>query len=454
MQEKIQIEHRINHFPKHPLCDVRNRAKLFSKRIRSHRVPDPESNLPECTKFGEQVAIDHMVVSKSSGGKEFLVLIVSDSFSGLVNAYPATSKGSDFVYSCLRHFVGLTFKNPDTVCRSDAAPGLVKAIRDLGWLPETALPRRWPHNSKCERMIQTFEECCRCLPLQAGFAVMPRLWPITCRYAAVAISIDKWENAFGTEFRGANYALGQLVFYRTKSQYKPKIDPNASPALMAGWKLEFGLRYKGVLSLWGYQSLREGKIVCVQAPDREVYTRDKVVFPFSDIAEQALENFSGPSTDGLEKFDPLPIPFIEDSPELRKKSRRLYITHGRIQKVGPTPGCRACLAYSPNHTPECVARHEEEFGQAMPVPTPLEPDELGEILDEALPPGMDFEYEPSIAPHDPMDDDLVPECPPEEPLEEEAGPVGDEDPVLGVTPGVSVTASIACDAAKYCLRIK
>ena len=121
-----------------------------------------------------------------------------DSFSGIVN-YPATSKGSDFVYSCLRHFVGLRFKNPDTVCRSDAAPQLVKAIRDLGWLPETALPRRWP---------------------------------ITCRYAAVAVSIDTWEKAFGTEFKGANYALGQL----------PKLDPNASPALMAGWKLEFGLR--------------------------------------------------------------------------------------------------------------------------------------------------------------------------------------------------------------------
>ena len=83
-----------------------------------------------------------MVVSKSSGGKEFLVLIVYDSFSVIANAYPATSKGSDFVYSCLRHFVGLRFKNPDTVCRSDAAPELVKAIRDLGWLPETALPRR------------------------------------------------------------------------------------------------------------------------------------------------------------------------------------------------------------------------------------------------------------------------------------------------------------------------
>ena len=47
----------------------------FSKRVRSHRVEDPESDLPDPTKFGEQVAIDHMIVSKSSGGREFVVLI-------------------------------------------------------------------------------------------------------------------------------------------------------------------------------------------------------------------------------------------------------------------------------------------------------------------------------------------------------------------------------------------
>ena len=63
--DAVSIEHRIKHVPKHPLCD-----------IRCHRVPGPESDLPESSKFGEQAAVDHMVVSKSSGGKEFLVLIV------------------------------------------------------------------------------------------------------------------------------------------------------------------------------------------------------------------------------------------------------------------------------------------------------------------------------------------------------------------------------------------
>ena len=31
--EAVSIEHRMSHFPKNPLCDICNRAKLFSKRI-------------------------------------------------------------------------------------------------------------------------------------------------------------------------------------------------------------------------------------------------------------------------------------------------------------------------------------------------------------------------------------------------------------------------------------
>ena len=90
--EAVPIGHRMSHFPKHPLCDICNRANLFSKRIRSHRVEDPESDLRDPTKFRGQVAIDHIIVSKSSGGREFVVLVVYDTFSGILNAYPASSK--------------------------------------------------------------------------------------------------------------------------------------------------------------------------------------------------------------------------------------------------------------------------------------------------------------------------------------------------------------------------
>jgi hypothetical protein len=71
---------------------------------------------------------------------------------------------------------------------------------------------------------------------------------------------------------------------------------------------------------------------------------------------------------------------------------------------------------------------------------------LEELLGEALPPGLGFEYEPSTASHDPLDDDLVPECPPPDVFPEDV-PAEDEDPIHGVTSGVAVTASIARDAA-------
>ena len=61
--EAVSIGHRMSHLPKHPLCDICNRVKLFFKRIKSHKVEDSESDLPDPTKFGEQVAIDHMIVS-------------------------------------------------------------------------------------------------------------------------------------------------------------------------------------------------------------------------------------------------------------------------------------------------------------------------------------------------------------------------------------------------------
>ena len=50
-----------------------------------------------------------------------------------------------------------------------------------------------------------------------------------------------------------------------------------------------------MLIVFDYDALREGKTACVQAPDREVYTRDTVVFPVADVAEKALDRFSDPS---------------------------------------------------------------------------------------------------------------------------------------------------------------
>ena len=113
------------------------------------------------------------------------------------------------------------------------------------------------------------------------------------------------------------------MFRRTKSQYKPKLEPNAQPTLMVGCKLEFGLRYKGASIVLDFDALREGRIMCVQAPGREVYTRDTPVFPLADVAKKALDRFSDLSIVDLDPQSPLRIPFVEDSPEMKEKSWRV-----------------------------------------------------------------------------------------------------------------------------------
>ena len=80
------------------------------------------------------------------------------------------------------------------------------------------------------------------------------------------------------------------MFYRTKSQYKPKLEPNAQPALMAGWKLEFGLRYKGVLIVLDYEALLKARLSLCQLRIVRftlVTMWFFMVFPLSEVAERA-----------------------------------------------------------------------------------------------------------------------------------------------------------------------
>ena len=67
----------------------------------------------------------------------------------------------------------------------------------------------------------------------------------------------RWELAFGREFRGPHYLLGPLGFVRTKDAGKFKFSPNAEPAISVGWRLDFGMRYRGVLQFVLYSHLRE-----------------------------------------------------------------------------------------------------------------------------------------------------------------------------------------------------
>ena len=114
-------------------------------------------------------------------------------------------------------------------------------------------------------------------------------------------------DCFDKEWKGPDYILGQLVFYRTKFQEKFKLSPNASPGLFGGWKLEFGFRYQGTCKIVDYEALKNGKLSVMLVPDREIYVRDEVVFPLCELAEKALKEFSDASVEDLGDIDSLPI---------------------------------------------------------------------------------------------------------------------------------------------------
>ena len=62
-----------------------------------------------------------------------------------------------------------------------------------------------------------------------------------------------------------------------------------------------------------------------------------MVFPLSEVAERALDRFFDPSIVDLDPQSPLPIPFVEDSTEMKEKSRRVYITLVGFKSLGQHP---------------------------------------------------------------------------------------------------------------------
>ena len=72
----------------------------------NRRVVDDESDIPEPTAFGQQLACGHMIVSRSSSGKEFVVFVVMDLFSNVFQAFPLSSKDTHSAKEALNQLIG------------------------------------------------------------------------------------------------------------------------------------------------------------------------------------------------------------------------------------------------------------------------------------------------------------------------------------------------------------
>ena len=112
LQDAASIEHKRLHIPKNPTCEVCQRSRMYRRRTNSKRHDPLESRgmLPEVTAFGERLACDFIIVSKSrTEGRDNVVLVVRDEFSGFVRAFPLGSRSSENINKHLLAFLGPSY---------------------------------------------------------------------------------------------------------------------------------------------------------------------------------------------------------------------------------------------------------------------------------------------------------------------------------------------------------
>ena len=320
--------------------------KRKTTKVRTDPLED-RGSLEPVTSFGERIATDFIIVRKLKDGRENVVQVIRDEFSGWLRAYPTANRDTDSVVRNLLAFLGPSYHQPCIMCKSDQAPEIVAACKRLGFVHEESLENRFPHNAQLERDIRTLEEIARSSHLSAGFEMIPDLWTHSVNYAATVLNAfqvpagkeeTRHRLATGHDFDGRKFLLGQLVHYRVDPSQRGKFDASSRPGLFAGYRYDSGPKsYKNVFFVLDYQRLKD------KSP----------VLPLRAASEQALATFKEAQ---LETVLPLDLPFASIDGTTSAPTRNAYITLERVLKFGPTPSCRACKFDGGSHTAVCRAR--------------------------------------------------------------------------------------------------
>ena len=293
--------------------------------------------------------------------------VIRDVFSGARVAYPVSKRDIPSHARNLRHFIGLRANElaPHCLIKMDEAGELQGAAEEVGMIPETSLPNRWPHNSELERDVREEKECCRSIHHQSGlpYSLHTHSYPFAC----LSMSFDRPSTFDPTKTQWealTKECFGQLVWYRLKSAGKRTLEPNMAPGLFMGWRIDPGMRYRRVLKVMEYQSFRtNGNVTVHDVPEPELFVEEgDPVFPIAAAADQALRTGDGE----VPEYAIRDVPFIPEgipapSTPSGFKSRSMYITIERIIKFKETPGCKACTGHasSRHHTDECRKRFAE-----------------------------------------------------------------------------------------------
>eukprot|EP00435_Cladocopium_sp_Y103_P071759 s497_g38.t1 len=453
---KVPVDHLLTHLPSHPNCDVCREAKLRAKAHR--RFPNQNSSIREAriieapTKFLQRVCVDHLESAELSFRGEQYALVCVDQFTGAFMAYPSKSKSQSAVELALRHFIG---DHGKPIVVSDRYPSILAAIKAIGCVPDPTPPNADVKNPLAESSINIIRQGTRALLLQAGLDVQhwPRAMLCFCyqydlntppsnhegslRHQAHQHAHElppgvegpevpfpqvdsKLHLALGYQPEPRLLPFGCFVWYlgRIKDPAAPKsFSPNGKPAIYLSPEVSPGLKSKDVHLLLDLSLLTStGQI-------REIITRDFVepsgswVFPLTRVTM-------------LKPLDPQLPPrdvsaVVQDddahaSPQVRNRS----ITKRRIERFGQTDLCDGCINGTYQHTQACRQRFNRLLDASEPLPRgedALVGDRLDGRLDEneAAEDRIDDIFRlfdtvtpTDVEPVDPLDKDLVPECPP------------------------------------------
>ena len=137
-----------------PVCSVvkMNRA---SCRSRARQEPD---GLPRATHFGNMLTSDHKVLLENQASRhgDKYAIIIQDSFTKWLQAFPTKTKGHEEVIASFLRFMPPGMK-PDHVY-TDNSKEFIKAMQDLNWVHDTSTPYRPETNGVVERAVRRVKE--------------------------------------------------------------------------------------------------------------------------------------------------------------------------------------------------------------------------------------------------------------------------------------------------------
>ena len=154
-KEATSLEHLLTHYPKNPYCPLCHIAKDTAMRVSHVKDGKSDDKIDPPKQPFEQLATDDVILAKGSehfgtgiGGVK-THHVVRDLYSGARIAYPLSKRDVESHAKNFRHFVGLKANElaTHTLIKMDEAQELEQAAHQVGFVPETSLPNRWPHNA-------------------------------------------------------------------------------------------------------------------------------------------------------------------------------------------------------------------------------------------------------------------------------------------------------------------